>query len=112
MNMDVFQIRNLRDFLVLYNRISETCFKRCTTTFASRDLTSDEDECVKNCVEKHIHANHRIMEIFMEIQPLLVQKRMAEINNAQAALEANAQAEVQVQSQEKEQSESAGNMIQ
>ncbi|KAM0734875.1 Mitochondrial import inner membrane translocase subunit Tim10 B [Formica fusca] len=85
--MDALQLRNFRDFLLLYNQISETCFKKCANTFLTREITSDEDLCVSNCAQKYIHANHRIMEIFMEVQPIMVRRRMEEINTSQAALE-------------------------
>ncbi|KAG7209048.1 hypothetical protein KM043_015207 [Ampulex compressa] len=88
--MDVLQIRNFRDFLLLYNQISETCFKKCTNTFASREIEEDEEVCVKNCVEKHVHANHKIMEVYMEVQPIMVRRRIDEMNAAQEALEAQA----------------------
>ncbi|KYM98563.1 Mitochondrial import inner membrane translocase subunit Tim9 B, partial [Cyphomyrmex costatus] len=76
-----------KDFLLLYNQISEMCFKKCATTFLSREITSDEDLCISNCAQKYIHTNHKIMEIFMEVQPKMVRKRMEEINMAQSALE-------------------------
>lgn len=80
-------MRNFKDFLLLYNQISENCFKRCMNTFISRDISSDEDICVKKCVEKHVHGNHKMMEIFVEVQPVLMQKRIEEIQQTQAALE-------------------------
>ena len=89
--MDALQLRNFKDFLVLYNQISETCFKKCANTFLTREITSDEDLCVSNCAQKYIHANHKIMEIFMEVQPIMVRRRMEEINTTQAALEAQNQ---------------------
>ncbi|KAL6439288.1 hypothetical protein ACFW04_003873 [Cataglyphis niger] len=85
--MDALQLRNFRDFLLLYNQISETCFKKCTNTFLTREITSDEDLCVSNCAQKYIHTNHKIMEVFMEVQPIMVRRRMEEINMTQAALE-------------------------
>ncbi|XP_011267855.1 mitochondrial import inner membrane translocase subunit Tim10 B [Camponotus floridanus] len=89
--MDALQLRNFRDFLLLYNQISETCFKKCANTFLTREVTSNEDVCVSNCAQKYIHANHKIMEIFMEVQPIMVRKRIEEINTTQAALEAQNQ---------------------
>ncbi|KAL0103469.1 hypothetical protein PUN28_017608 [Cardiocondyla obscurior] len=67
------------------------CFKKCANTFLSRQVTSDEDLCVNNCALKYIHANHKIMEIFMEVQPMMVRKRMEEINAQQSTLEAQNQ---------------------
>ncbi|XP_011165191.1 mitochondrial import inner membrane translocase subunit Tim10 B isoform X1 [Solenopsis invicta] len=85
--MDALQLRNFKDFLLLYNQISETCFKTCANTFLSREITSNEDLCVNNCAQKYIHANHKIMEVFMEVQPLMMHKRIEEINTAQTTLE-------------------------
>ncbi|KYQ51484.1 Mitochondrial import inner membrane translocase subunit Tim9 B [Trachymyrmex zeteki] len=67
------------------------CFKKCANTFLSREITPDEDVCINNCVQKYIYTNHKIMEIFMEVQPKMVHKRMEEINMAQTALEAQDQ---------------------
>ncbi|XP_046743939.1 mitochondrial import inner membrane translocase subunit Tim10 B-like [Diprion similis] len=89
--MDLAQIRNFKDFLLLYNQISDTCFRRCTNTFNSRDMDVDEEACINNCAQKHINANHRIMEVYMEVQPLLVNKRIEEMNAAQAAAVAQQQ---------------------
>lgn len=89
------QIRSFKDFLLLYNQISETCFKRCANTFLSREISVNEDHCVQNCAQKHINANHKVMEIYVEVQPILVEKRVKEINSAQALLEEKAKAESQ-----------------
>ncbi|KZC07187.1 Mitochondrial import inner membrane translocase subunit Tim9 B, partial [Dufourea novaeangliae] len=76
-----------KDFLLLYNQISETCFKRCLNTFISREVSAEEDICVSKCLQKHVRANHKMMEIFMEVQPVLIQKRLEEVQQAQATLE-------------------------
>ncbi|XP_017796361.1 PREDICTED: mitochondrial import inner membrane translocase subunit Tim10 B-like [Habropoda laboriosa] len=85
--MDSTVIRNMKDFQVLFNQMSETCFKTCVSTFISRDITIEEAQCVENCSGKHIHANHKIMEIFMEVQPVIARKNMEELQKTQAALE-------------------------
>lgn len=95
--MDVLQLRNFRDFLLVYNQISETCFKRCADTFLTREITSNEELCVQNCTEKHIHTNHKIMQLYTEIQPILVQRRIEEINNNQPAVVTNSQDEQKVE---------------
>lgn len=38
----IFFFSKFRDFLLVYNQISETCFKRCTDTFLTREITSNE----------------------------------------------------------------------
>ncbi|XP_066596330.1 mitochondrial import inner membrane translocase subunit Tim10 B-like [Prorops nasuta] len=86
MDSTFMQIRNFKDFLLLYNQITENCFRRCTNTFNTRDITEEEDLCVKNCANKHINANHKIMEIFTEVQPIMVQRRINDMNSTQAAV--------------------------
>lgn len=94
-------MRNFKDFLQLYNYMSHTCFQSCVNNFNSRDLATDEENCVESCVKKHIKVNHRIMGVFVELQPLIVNKRMEEINEMnQAALQMEQQlAEAQAQGQ-------------
>ncbi|XP_003394141.1 mitochondrial import inner membrane translocase subunit Tim10 B-like isoform X2 [Bombus affinis] len=86
--MDASIIRNMKDFHNLFNQMSETCFKTCVSTFMSRDISTEEIQCIENCSGKHIHANHKIMEIFMEVQPAIVRKSMEEFQKTQAALDA------------------------
>ncbi|XP_050578781.1 mitochondrial import inner membrane translocase subunit Tim10 B-like isoform X1 [Bombus affinis] len=78
----------MKDFHNLFNQMSETCFKTCVSTFMSRDISTEEIQCIENCSGKHIHANHKIMEIFMEVQPAIVRKSMEEFQKTQAALDA------------------------
>lgn len=51
-------------------------------------LNLPQIQCIENCSGKHIHANHKIMEIFMEVQPAIVRKSMEEFQKTQAALDA------------------------
>ncbi|EFX79889.1 hypothetical protein DAPPUDRAFT_52086, partial [Daphnia pulex] len=68
-----------KDFLLVFNKMSETCFTRCVNTFQTRELTEDEDKCVEMCSTKNIRVNHKIMSVYMEVQPLIVQKRVEEM---------------------------------
>ncbi|XP_003701673.1 mitochondrial import inner membrane translocase subunit Tim10 B [Megachile rotundata] len=95
--MDTSFVRNIKDFQLLYNQISETCFKTCVSTFISRDVSIDEDQCIENCSGKHINANHKIMEIFMEVQPLIIRKNVEEFQKSQANLETQVQNEQSVE---------------
>ncbi|CAH6792869.1 Timm10b [Phodopus roborovskii] len=36
------QLRNLRDFLLVYNRMTELCFQRCVPSLHHRALDSEE----------------------------------------------------------------------
>ncbi|XP_032778372.2 mitochondrial import inner membrane translocase subunit Tim10 B [Daphnia magna] len=72
-------LRNFKDFLLVFNTMSETCFTRCVNTFQTRELTEDEDRCVELCSNKNIRVNHKVMSVYMEVQPLIVQKRIEEM---------------------------------
>ncbi|XP_017765017.1 PREDICTED: mitochondrial import inner membrane translocase subunit Tim10 B-like [Eufriesea mexicana] len=85
--MDRLAIRNMKEFQLLFNQISETCFKTCVSTFLSRDMSTTEIQCIENCSGKYINANHKIMEIFVEVQPAIARRNMEEYSKAQAALE-------------------------
>ncbi|XP_029030422.1 mitochondrial import inner membrane translocase subunit Tim10 B isoform X2 [Betta splendens] len=92
------QLRNLRDFLLVYNRMTEICFQRCSSNFNYRNLTMDEERCVDNCAGKLIRSNHRLMGTYVQLMPRMVQRRMEEMEskaaeNAKAA-EAAASASV------------------
>ncbi|KDR15692.1 Mitochondrial import inner membrane translocase subunit Tim9 B, partial [Zootermopsis nevadensis] len=76
-----------KDFLQLFNVISESCFLRCVNTFNSRELTEEEAVCVTHCAGKHIKVNKKVMEIYMEVQPQITKKRMEEMATLQESLE-------------------------
>jgi len=78
-------MRNFRDFLTIYNQISESCFTRCVNTFQTRDLTDIENQCVEQCTNKNVRVNHKVMAIYMEVQPLIVQKRIEEMDRLNAS---------------------------
>ncbi|XP_055064505.2 mitochondrial import inner membrane translocase subunit Tim10 B [Misgurnus anguillicaudatus] len=78
------QLRNLRDFLLVYNRMTEICFQRCTSNFNYRNLTMDEERCVDSCAGKLIRTNHRLMGTYVQLMPAMVQKRMQEMESKAA----------------------------
>lgn len=42
MILSYFFVMQLRDFLLVYNRMTEICFQRCSSNFNYRNLTMDE----------------------------------------------------------------------
>ncbi|KAJ0061631.1 hypothetical protein NL108_005689 [Boleophthalmus pectinirostris] len=93
------QLRNLRDFLLVYNRMTEICFQRCSSNFNYRSLTMDEERCVDNCAGKLIRSNHRLMATYVNLMPRMVQRRMEEMESKaaeNAKLEAAAAASASV----------------
>ncbi|XP_056141168.1 mitochondrial import inner membrane translocase subunit Tim10 B [Lampris incognitus] len=79
--MEPDQLRNLRDFLLVYNRMTEICFQRCSSNFSYRNLTMDEERCVDNCAGKLIRSNHRLMGTYVQLMPKMVQRRMEEMES-------------------------------
>ncbi|XP_026113821.1 mitochondrial import inner membrane translocase subunit Tim10 B [Carassius auratus] len=80
------QLRNLRDFLLVYNRMTDICFQRCTSNFNYRNLTMDEERCVDSCAGKLIRTNHRLMGTYVQLMPAMVQKRMQEMESKAAEM--------------------------
>ncbi|XP_058483579.1 mitochondrial import inner membrane translocase subunit Tim10 B [Solea solea] len=80
------QLRNLRDFLMVYNRMTEICFQRCTNNFNYRNLTMDEERCVDSCAGKLIRSNHRLMATYVQLMPRMVQRRMEEMESKAAEM--------------------------
>ncbi|XP_034463012.1 mitochondrial import inner membrane translocase subunit Tim10 B isoform X1 [Hippoglossus hippoglossus] len=78
------QIRNLRDFLLVYNRMTETCFQRCSSNFNYRNLTMDEERCLDSCAGKLIRSNHRMMGAYVQLMPRMMQRRMDEMESKAA----------------------------
>ncbi|KAK3877231.1 hypothetical protein Pcinc_018031 [Petrolisthes cinctipes] len=97
MVMDISaNVRQFKDFLELYNHISERCFNLCVTGFNDRDLTEAETVCVDSCVGKHVNVNHKIMSVYSEVQPVYMQRRIDEMTQQ---VEAQQQQEQQQQVQ-------------
>ncbi|XP_053312159.1 mitochondrial import inner membrane translocase subunit Tim10 B [Spea bombifrons] len=79
--MEADQLRNLRDFLLVYNKMTEICFTRCARNLNYRVMTMDEERCLDNCASKLIRSNHRLMAAYVGLMPSVVQRRMAELEN-------------------------------
>ncbi|XP_064361421.1 mitochondrial import inner membrane translocase subunit Tim10 B [Dromaius novaehollandiae] len=80
------QLRSLRDFLLVYNRMTELCFRRCVSNLNYRVLTRPEEMCLDSCAGKLVHSNHRLMSAYVALMPSIVQRRVAayEASAAQA----------------------------
>ena len=53
--------------------------------------------CVYRCADKHINGNQKIMQVFMEVQPQIVAKRMEKVEQQMAEAQAAAATEAQTQ---------------
>ncbi|KAH1186364.1 mitochondrial import inner membrane translocase subunit Tim10 B [Mauremys mutica] len=78
------QLRSLRDFLLVYNRMTELCFLRCISNLNYRALTREEEACLDGCAGKLVHSNHRLMGAYVQLMPSIVQRRISDYEAAAA----------------------------
>ncbi|XP_035425473.1 mitochondrial import inner membrane translocase subunit Tim10 B [Cygnus atratus] len=72
------QLRSLRDFLLVYNRMTELCFRRCVSDLNHRLLTGPQELCLDRCAGKLVRSNHRLVTAYVALMPAVVQRRAAE----------------------------------
>ncbi|NXP17208.1 T10B translocase, partial [Scytalopus superciliaris] len=68
----------LRDFLLVYNRMTELCFRHCVCSLNYRLLTGREESCLDSCAARLVRANHRLVSAYVGLMPALLQRRAAE----------------------------------
>merc|ERR1712062_126354 len=76
-------MRNFREFLEIYNKTTEKCFRQCVVDFNHRDVSPTEDKCINECTSKLVNTNHRILATFMEEQPRIIERKTAEAQKQQ-----------------------------
>nr|XP_060627338.1 mitochondrial import inner membrane translocase subunit Tim10 B [Anolis sagrei ordinatus] len=72
------QLRSLRDFLLVYNRMTELCFRRCVPGLLQRGLDGSEEACLEGCAGKLVRSNQRLISAYVRLMPALVQRRLQE----------------------------------
>ncbi|KAJ8955473.1 hypothetical protein NQ318_003573 [Aromia moschata] len=75
--------QSFRDFLQLYNKMTEICFSRCIYNINSRNLDQNEVNCVDDCSPKFIKFNNKLMQNFVKAQTDIVNKRVEEAEKQQ-----------------------------
>ncbi|NXT87645.1 T10B translocase, partial [Anhinga rufa] len=93
----------LRDFLLVYNRMTELCFRHCVSNLNYRLLTGREvrhgpggagrraagapgrsdppllqERCLDSCAAKLVHSNHRLMSAYVALMPSIMQRRISD----------------------------------
>lgn len=71
-------IANFKDFLQVYNQMTESCFNRCIINLNNRSLTDEEKSCSDVCAEKHMKFNNRLMGVYVVEQPIATERKMKE----------------------------------
>lgn len=75
----VFYPFQFKDFLQLYNRLTELCFVHCADNFFTRQLSDDESNCLDKCVLKFSNVNQRVMTAYVNDQSIINERRMKEV---------------------------------
>ncbi|XP_034489966.1 mitochondrial import inner membrane translocase subunit Tim10B [Drosophila innubila] len=96
-------LRNLKDFLTLYNKVTELCFNRCVDNLSQRELFDQERTCVDRCVTKFARFNQNMMKSYVDVQTKINAKRMEEAEQLAKKLEQQQQEDlIKEQLKEKE----------
>jgi len=62
------EVKQFKDFIMNYNKLSEMCFMDCVHDFTFREVSKKEETCAGNCFDKFVKLNNRISQRFQEIQ--------------------------------------------
>jgi len=76
------QIKQFKDFLMSYNKLTEMCFADCVHDFTLRDVRDKEDKCALSCMEKYLKMNQRISQRFQEFQMIQNEAAVAAVQKA------------------------------
>ncbi|TDG41966.1 hypothetical protein AWZ03_011612 [Drosophila navojoa] len=95
-------LRNLKDFLTLYNKVTELCFNRCIDNLSQRELFEQETTCVDRCVTKFARFNQNMMKSYVDVQTKINAKRMEEVEQQNAKQLEQQQQEERIKEQLKE----------
>ncbi|XP_033622806.1 mitochondrial import inner membrane translocase subunit Tim9 isoform X1 [Fukomys damarensis] len=60
------QIKQFREFLGTYNKLTETCFLDCVKDFTTREVKPEEITCSEHCLQKYLKMTQRISMRFQE----------------------------------------------
>jgi len=60
------EVNKFKEFLGLFNKISEQCFMDCVNDFSSRKVSKKESTCSINCLTKHLKSTELISTRFQE----------------------------------------------
>ncbi|XP_055375096.1 mitochondrial import inner membrane translocase subunit Tim10B-like isoform X3 [Condylostylus longicornis] len=71
----------MKDFLQLYNKITELCFSHCADNFYSRTISVDETLCIDKCLQKFTRVNQRVMNVYVDVQTEITQRRVQELES-------------------------------
>lgn len=65
------------------------CFLHCADNFFTRDLSTNESNCLDKCVSKFSNVNQRVMAAYVHDQSLINERRMKEMEEQMKVNEAS-----------------------
>lgn len=68
--------------------MTEMCFVHCSDNFFTRELSTQESNCLDRCVLKFSNVNQRVMSAYVHDQALINERRMKEMEEQVKANEA------------------------
>uniref|UniRef100_A0A8C5HRS9 Mitochondrial import inner membrane translocase subunit n=2 Tax=Gouania willdenowi TaxID=441366 RepID=A0A8C5HRS9_GOUWI len=60
------QIKQFKEFLGTYNKVTENCFVDCVRDFTTREVREAESSCSEACLQKYLKMTQRISIRFQE----------------------------------------------
>ncbi|XP_063715190.1 mitochondrial import inner membrane translocase subunit Tim10 B-like [Symsagittifera roscoffensis] len=83
--------QNMREFLQLYNSMTQFCFDSCVHSVGSNRLAQSENRCLDRCAAKLSNVNHRLMSEFTKEMQVYSEKKIQELQKKTATIEQSAQ---------------------
>lgn len=68
--------------------MTEMCFVHCADNFFTRQLSTEESNCLDRCVLKFSNVNQRVMSAYVHDQAIINERRMKEMEEQAKANEA------------------------
>mmetsp|Transcript_311 Transcript_311/g.736 ORF Transcript_311/g.736 Transcript_311/m.736 type:complete len:93 (-) Transcript_311:1941-2219(-) len=57
----------IKGFLEMHNKVTQSCFKDCVKTFHSKNLTGEENKCINTCTAKFLVMSQRLSQRYAEV---------------------------------------------
>uniref|UniRef100_A0A914UGZ2 Mitochondrial import inner membrane translocase subunit n=1 Tax=Plectus sambesii TaxID=2011161 RepID=A0A914UGZ2_9BILA len=101
------QVQQLKEFLTVYNHLTELCFNACVSDLNAPRLLDVEQSCVNRCIDKQMRVNQRLMVVFSDVGPQMLYGKAQQQQEIQQQQAIQQQQQQEVQQQEVQQQQQA-----